>query len=910
MKRFLLLFALLCLGCVAAQAQEVHSWADTPEQTSLPLPATTVAKNDPPASAPKATDPVKTDDKKKTTPVRKDDPAKTDPAKADAPKTDAPKNDAAKNDAAKNDAAKTDAAAQESVPASALRGALALAPEKARPVRLTRFEKPPAIDGKMAAGEWTQAAVFKDFFQNYPGDNTKPSQPTEVFMAYDARMLYIAFHAIDEPDKVRATVAKRDDVLTAEDSVRVLLDTFNDQRKAYVLCFNPLGVQQDGIRTEGMGVDFSVDIVMESKGSLTEDGYVVEVAIPFKSLRYEAGKDKQWGIQIFRIIQRFNGEQDSWMPISRDVNGLLNQAGHITGLEGISTERTLELIPSLTVSETGKLLPHFDPVPNDPGRMVNQPVSFDPGLTAKFGVTPTSTLNLAINPDFAQVEADATVVTTNQRFPIFFQEKRPFFLEGIDIFQLPLNVVHTRTIVDPDVAVKYAGKAGRNTFGLMVASDNGPGNFTGDERLDPFNQPYLDRNSLVGVLRLKRDIGKEDSIGIVATTYNFIEKHNSIAGLDGRFKLDPQTTFTFHLVGTTARAFFRDPKLDTATECANLTGRELTFCRRRQVYRTGNGLGYYAQYQKAGRHLFMQLLGFGRTRDFRADVGFTRRTNTNSDQFYVEWNSDQKQKARLVSWNISSANQIQYDWQGRIQGWNAGSRAFLNFQRQSFVGFGFDNYYEKVYEEEFGRQRTATHGGAFFGAPTRSTNNKSIFFGGGTTPSKKYSASVFVNLNHGPLDFDFGGGGKFPRVSPAALADPNALLDPGPGRGLDLSATFVFQPTNALRTSLDYTKSRLRRYDTGRLAFDDNIYVLRATYQFTRFTFARMRVDYDTLAANIRGQFLVGWAPNPGTSFYVGYNDDLNRNGFNPYTGDLEPGFRRNGRTFFIKMSYLFQRSF
>src|SRR2546423_13823996 len=175
------------------------------------------------------------------------------------------------------------------------------------------------------------------------------------------------------------------------------------------------------------------------------------------------------------------------MPISRDLNGLLNQAGHITGLEGISAERPLELIPSLTVSETGKLLSHFDPIPNDPGRMVNQPMKLDLGLTAKYTLNANSTVNLAINPDFAQVEADATVVTTNQRFPIFFQEKRPFFLEGIDIFQLPLNVVHTRTIIDPDVAVKYAGKTGRNTFGIMLASDNGPGHFAGDELLDSVN---------------------------------------------------------------------------------------------------------------------------------------------------------------------------------------------------------------------------------------------------------------------------------------------------------------------------------------------------------------------------------------------------------------------------------------
>ncbi|HKP36539.1 MAG TPA: DUF5916 domain-containing protein, partial [Pyrinomonadaceae bacterium] len=773
-------------------------------------------------------------------------------------------------------------------------------------------EKPPAIDGRLDDEIWQTAATFKDFYQTNPGDNVAPSKPTEVKMGYDSKTLYIGFHCFDEPDKVSATVAKRDDVLNGtEDSIRVLLDTFNDQRKAYVLAFNPLGVQMDGVRTEALGVDFSVDIVMESKGMMTEDGYTVEVAIPFKSLRYQAGKDKLWGIQIFRVIQRFNGEQDSWMPLNRDQQGVLNQAGHITGFEGISTERTLELIPSLTVSETGKLLPHFNSIPNDPGRMVNEPVKLDLGLTAKYTFTPTSTLNLAINPDFAQVEADATVVTTNQRFPIFFQEKRPFFLEGIDVFQLPLNVVHTRTIINPEVAVKLVGKTGKNTYALMVASDKGPGNFVGDERLDSFNFPLLDKKAYIGVLRLKRDVGKESSIGLVATSYNFIEKHNQILGIDGRFKLDKQSTLTLHLVGTTSNRYFRDPELDRATACAGLTGRERIFCNNRQVYRKGNGLGYLAQFTKQGRHLFMEAFAFGRTQDFRSDVGFVRRTNINENDFYISWNSTPKQKARLVSWNVESFNQLLYDWQGKIHGGSTGGHLFFNFQKQSFFGGGFDNNYEKDYEEEFGAKRTATQSGAFFGEPTRAANRKTFFFAGGTTPSQKYSMNFNANFGFGAMDYDFGGGPKFPRVSAAAVQfGQGVALDPGPGRSLDLNGNFTYKPTSALQMSLNYTKARLRRYDTGLVAFDDNIVALRGTYQFSRFVFARARIDYDTLEASVRGQFLWGWTPNPGTALYIGYNDDLNRNGFNPYTGQLEPGFRRNGRTFFIKMSYLIRKSF
>src|ERR1041385_4728387 len=274
------------------------------------------------------------------------------------------------------------------------------------------------------------------------------------------------------------------------------------------------------------------------------------------------------------------------MPLSRSDSSTLGQSGHITGLEGVSTERTLELIPSLTISETGKRVASVPPVvlqntPGlfDPGRFVNEPLKPDPGLNAKFSLTPTATPALALNPDFAQVEADQLVITTNRRFPIFFPEKRTFFLEGIEIFRTPLTAVHTRAIVDPDFAAKLTGKRGRNSFGLLYASDNGPGDFTGDERLAPANFHFLDRNAGVAVLRLKRDVGTDSSVGIIATSYNFnadkkpptdydlttadpclaeksLERTNRLAGVDGHFRLGKITTYDFQIVGTTSRPRF------------------------------------------------------------------------------------------------------------------------------------------------------------------------------------------------------------------------------------------------------------------------------------------------------------------------------------------------------------------
>ena len=797
--------------------------------------------------------------------------------------------------------APTPQAAQEAEKLSAAPPAPATPKAKTTPLSIPSFASRPVIDGRVNEEIWLKAAVLKDFYQTRPGDNIAPSQTTEVLLGYDANYLYIAFRASDEAGKVRATVPKRDAIFN-DDNVGIYLDTFNDQRRAYYLAFNPFGVQADALYTEGRGggEDYSFDLIMESRGELTNGGYEVEVAIPFKSLRYKAGKGERWGVHAIRQIKRLNDEQDSWMPISRDIAGFLNQAGHITGLEDISTERTLEISPNLTLLEAGKRVPTLplavtrgNPALLDDGRFVNQPVGFDPGVNAKIGITPRITLDLTYNPDFAEIEADQPVITVNQRFPIFFPEKRPFFLEGIDIFRTQLNAVNTRAIIEPDFAAKLTGKKGRNTFGLLMASDEGPGNFVGDERLEPRNLPFIDKKAYIGIMRLKRDVGSENSVGVVATSYSFIERHSQLGGFDGRFRIDPRTFIDFQVLGTTTRRVFFDVEQG------------------RNLYRTGNGFGYFGRYSYTGRKLLVVFAAAGRTRYFRTEVGFTRRFNTNQHELTVSYGPDPKPKARLISWRLLSVSRTNFDWQRRMQNWNTDASLSLEFRRQTRLSFGLSGGYERLFEEEFGPRRTPTRQGAFAGDdPERSTNKTAFFMTGSFTPNKKYSGNLSLTYTSNAFDLDAGAGRRFPRVSPGALLDPRALRDPGTGDALDMIGSFIYQPTAALRMSLDFTKSRLLRHDTRRVSFDDNIFIARATYQFTRFTFARARVDYDTLAANMRSQLLVGWAPNPGTSFYVGYNDDLNRNGFNPFTGQPEPGFRRNGRAFFIKMSYLFQYTY
>ncbi|HEV2835028.1 MAG TPA: hypothetical protein VGW58_06915, partial [Pyrinomonadaceae bacterium] len=485
---------------------------------------------------------------------------------------------------------------------------------------------------------------------------------------------------------------------------------------------------------------------------------------------------------------------------------------------------------------------------------------------------------------------------------------------------------------------------------LMVASDNGPGNLSADDRgalnscrdlraVRPETicnaERFVDKNAYIGVLRLKRDVGKENSIGMLATSYNFIEKHNQVLAFDGRFRLDKQTTFTFQTLGTTSRNFFTDAD-DGKTR-----------------YRTGNGFGYATSYTMSGRNWGYEIYGEGFTQDYRADVGFVQRTNSNFNFAFLRYNSDPNPKKKIISYHVHTANHVDYDWQGRMYIWESENLVELQLPRNSWLGTWWEPGYERVFDHEFGptrevrpcdalgldlnlKQSESRPGCTFFGLSNeRSSSKQHLSFYGGSNFSKKIQFNAQVTHRWGHFDFDFGNGDKYPRVSPSALLyeaakasataagecskplaeRPTACtaiapLDPGRGSLLQFNGSITYQPTNAFRASFSVNSQRLKRYDTDRVAYAINILTTRGTYQFTKATFARVILDYNTLNSRLRSQALFGWTPSPGTAFYAGYNDDLNYDSRHPFTREVVPGFRRNARTVFIKMSYLIRRGF
>jgi hypothetical protein len=809
-------------------------------------------------------------------------------------------------------------------------------PEKKVPINVPKIGVPINVDGKPDEDVWKTAAVFKDFYQTAPGNNVAPSKPTEAYMLYDEYNLYIAFRCWDEKGKVNATIAKRDSVFN-EDNVRVWLDTYNDQRRAYVLGFNPYGVQQDGIYTEGQGADFSVDILMESKGVVEDWGWSVEVKIPFKSLRYAAGKGKLWGFNAARNIDRFNDEFDQWLPDDRNISGFLVKHGKISGLDDIKFERTLEVVPSITLGQTSHRAKVFGLNPQT-GRLgllgerfVNDPIKQDIGVTLKYTITPNITLDAAYNPDFAEIEADAPVVTANQRFPIFFQEKRPFFLEGADVFSTPIAIYYSRTIADPDLAAKLTGKIGKTSFGFLAAIDKYYGNYGEDDLNDPNRLPriseFIDKKALTAVIRLKRDVGKDNSIGFFGSYRSFPEQKNLVASIDARFKLNPKTTSVFQVVGSNSKRCVLDRTFEADANpfqsqrnleiCA--TGLNFTSFALNQPfslntsgdprylnYRTGNGMAYYANIDHSTDQSGWFVEFLGRSKDFRSDAGFNRRTNINTAFFWHRNSTKSNPKGKIIRANWAKFAGLDYDWSGRLQGFNTGSNINLTLPHTMFLFAEVGAFYEKIYEEEFGLKRTPSRPGTFSGPDFRATWQNYFSINLNQNLNKKFNYGFFLGAIRNSFDY-------FNFVFVPNLLDPTKSRDfqnPSPGLQLDAEVFGEYKPIEPLRFNFNYRKSRLTRNDDRVRSFDSDIVSLKTTYQFSRFVFARVRIDYRADDRNYAGQALFGWNPSPGTAFYVGYNDSFQYNGFSPITGQFEPHLGRNSRTFFIRASYLFRKSF
>jgi len=684
------------------------------------------------------------------------------------------------------------------------KGAPAVRPEpKPLAVGAARLEQPPEIDGRIEPLAWERAYVIEDFVQYEPQEGAAPSERTVAYVAHDHKHLYIAVRCFDStPEAIRACLTQRDMVM-GDDEVSIYLDTFNDKKRAFVFQVNPCGVQSDGIYTEptgrsgrggGMGfdrIDRSWDTYFRAAAAIDGTGYSVELAIPFKSLRFPHTESQEWGLMIMRSIRR-KSEESYWPGRSRNVNGLLVQAGRITIDGEIEKGRNLEVMPVVTGAKaTGEKL--------DP----------QAGLNLKYGLTSDLTADATLNPDFSQVEADMPQVDVNQRYPLYYPEKRPFFLEGKDFFETPLELLYTRTMLEPQWGLKFSGKAGRTALGFMSVLDgNAPDiNFPGAEFPVVGETPP---RGLVNVLRVRRDLFSESSIGFILTDKEMgyegealTRNHNRIAGIDGLFKFAKLYQFSFQLAGSQSRV--GENRTDFVPALALNLSRQ-------------------------SRHLRMSVDWTSIHPDFEAASGFLRRKDVNSFNTRIGY-SFLPQNKYLVSVTPSLTYRRVHDFARTLTDEDKEFSLMISGWGQSFFWMNYQDSFERY------------NGVGFRGQDWR------------------------FNLSAEPLAWLSG-------MVSRSFGDGIYYSDaPYLGYKSNWSAMVTLKPLSNVRFFTSFTNNEFFESRGGERVYTVNIISERISYQISKPLSLRLIADWNDYYRKLYLSFLLSFQLNPGTVFYLGLED-------------------------------------
>ena len=561
----------------------------------------------------------------------------------------------------------------------------------------TRTDSPPVIDGVLDDAVWSTAAHLTEFTQQSPLDGAPATEETDVYIAYDSENIYFGFHAhYENPAIMRANRVERDRA-SMDDLMTIYFDTFLDQQRGYDFDVNAYGVQGDGVMSVGGGggrhgppsaipfADRSWNALFETAGQIVDDGFTAEMAIPFKSLRYptpENGEPHRWGFQIVREVKSKDAENQVWAPMSRDETSFFSQMGLLEGMTDLSTSRNLEILPTFTAIQYG------DIDPTQPA-FVNQSTDPDAGVNIKYGVTSKLTADFTVNPDFSQIESDRPQIEVNQRFPLFFSELRPFFVEGAEIFSVvaPVTLVHTRTIVDPDYGAKLTGQVGRFTVGALTANDRAPG------RVDDTLDPAFDQRAQTFIGRAKYDLYSESSIGTMVTDREFLDGHSRMFSVDAALRLSPTISMGANAAGT------RHQNPGEAEVSGNFLGSRIT----------GNG-----------RNFTWSAFAYQISPDFRTDVGFVRRRDQRNFQGsvgYRFWPEDW-----IINWGPNLSYSRNYDFDGVLQDENINARVNFSLARSISLNGGYSSNMERFGGIDF-QQNTVSFGG-------RVNTSRSYSFGG------------------------------------------------------------------------------------------------------------------------------------------------------------------------------------
>jgi hypothetical protein len=736
-------------------------------------------------------------------------------------------------------------------------------------VEVPRIEAQAIIDGQLDEPAWNQAVRLVGFSQYEPVDGRPAEERTDVRVWYGPDAIYFGIEAYDrEPAAIRATHADRDNI-DNDDHVIIYLDTFNDRRRAFFFGVNALGVQQDGVRSEGAAsagmmfggnIDRNPDFYYESHGRLSDQGYVVEVRIPFKSLRYDGNGPQQWGINVLRQVKR-TGYTDTWTDVRRASNSFLIQAGTLTGLHDLHRGVVLEAQPFFTATANGERAA-------TDAQFRRDAVDPDAGLNLRVGFTSLS-LDATLNPDFSQVESDVGQVTVNERFALFFPEKRPFFLENIDLFAAPNQLVYTRRVVDPRAGMKLTGKLGPLAVAQLTAVDQGA-----DGAPD----------ALFNVTRVRTDFGSNSLAGMVLTDRSELDGPGYNRVLAGDMRL------------TFARLYYFEAQAGRSwTRAAG--GSNSAPIWKLAVDRTGRRLGFNYSINAVGR-------------DFQAQAGFVPRNDIvdahafNRLAFYGE------RGAALESFTIfGGPTRIwRYDDFTRRDAIEGGESldATLRLRGGWQVSANLARNFVALEPAAYADYQTQAPGGA--AAPYQPLDEVS-----GPSTRLRLTSPTFQGLS-----------------ATASVQRQRAALfaEGSEGNALNLSVDLTLRPTEFLRVQLLDTWQRLtRKRDDSEFAIT-HIPRIKLEVQPSRPLFFRVIGEYRAQrtaaledartglplllngvpiaglrTAGLRLDFLASFEPSPGTVAFLGYGSALATPGTLEF-GDLN----RVADGFFLKLAYQLRR--
>ena len=703
------------------------------------------------------------------------------------------------------------------------------------------------IDGVLSDGEWADAVQIELDIETHPAENQPAMVKTTVFVVEDGRNLFVAFDARDpNPLAIRAYLRDRDSAWE-DDYVGIVLDTYNDERRAFQFYANPHGVQMDKTHNDVAGgndsdFDASWDAIWDSAGKINDNGYVVEMRIPLSQLRFpDVDGEKTWGYDLLRMYPRDRTYRLSNHPRDRNRSCYLCQVGKLQGLEGSEPSRDIEIVPTITASQASTT--------DEPGvvPMEAGDPEVEAGVTMRWGITPDLTANLAINPDFSQIEADVLQLDVNNRFALYFPERRPFFLEGADYYHTPIDAVFTRTVADPDLGAKLTGKRGDHTFGLFAALDAEtnllfPGLFESDSET-------LEQENTAVVGRYSYGFADTSSVGALLTARDGDDYRNVLAGIDGRWKINDQHRIEFQ-------------HLQTETEYPEAVAIEFE-----QPLDTFSGEGSLLSYSYGSRNWFGGVNYENYSSGFRADSGFVSQVGGEGyrARFGRLWHGTDKNWWNRIRASVHADRKVAED--GRE----------LEEEKTVRLGFGgvLQTWFQFAYEDS-----TELWEGVDY-----DQKEGRVYFE--ITPTRGVYLSMLGTYGD-KIDYSNDRLGKATRIEPFVM----------------------WNITQKLLLRLKGVSSKLDTPD-GELIFDATVLDARLTWQFSLRSFLRLTVqntevernqaeyidEIDEQSQDLGLQLLYSYKINPQTVFFLGYSDQY-------LDDDSVDELTVTDRTWFMKVGY------